>query len=116
MTPETLSRNTLDAASPVLFETPRGRVVHCTCCGRFQIEFDHLLLLLDTPGFWSFRRTIQQGATPREAAPASWTLQAHTDAGEVRVPNMDRAALLALHDLLDGAAALRELQVLIESV
>ena len=114
MSLQTLPNDVLDPTSPVLFETSRGRIIHCTCCGRFQIQFDSLVLLLDTSGFWSLRRTIARAATPREEAPASWTLQTQTDAGEVRVPAMDREALLAFHDLLDGAAALRELQLLVE--
>jgi hypothetical protein len=36
-----------NAHAPYLFTTDYGRVLHCACCGRVQIEFDDLLLLLN---------------------------------------------------------------------
>ena len=51
---------THNAHDPYLFETPHGSVLHCACCGRVQIVFDGLTLLVQRLCFEELRREVAQ--------------------------------------------------------
>lgn len=95
---------------PYLFETRDGRVLRCACCGRIQIEFRGLTLLVDTDEFETLLGTLDEVLDRVEDDNSgSWRLAAPTDAGEVSV-RLEHGELRALHKLLDGAQAMRRLE------
>ena len=100
-------------ASPALFETAHGAVLHCACCDRFQVMFDDVLLLLTKRDFEQLLHTVAAAAKKVQGHPPRWwRLATPTDAGEVRVP-VQSDELLALHDLLKGAAVMHELDAML---
>jgi hypothetical protein len=95
---------------PYLFDTRDGRVLRCACCGRIQIEFRGLSLLIDTDKFETLLRTLDRILEKVEGDESgSWRLSAPTDAGEVSV-RLTLDQLRALYKLLDGAQAMRKLE------
>lgn len=95
---------------PYLFDTRDGQVLRCACCGRIQIEFRGLTLLVDTDEFETLLGTLVEVLDKvRDDNPGSWRLAAPTDAGEVSV-RLELGELRALHKLLDGAQAMHRLE------
>jgi hypothetical protein len=95
---------------PYLFETRDGRVLRCACCGRIQIEFRGLTLLVDIEEFETLLGTLDEVLDKVEDDNSgSWRLAAPTDAGEVSV-RLTLDQLRALQTLLDGAHAMRKLE------
>lgn len=116
MTADSLPDAAFDPETACFFETERGTVLHCTCCGRFQVTFDEIVLLLDTPDFQALLCTVEEAARQVRGVPRRWwRLHTPTDAGEVRVP-VQSDELLELYDLLKGAAVMHELDDLLETV
>lgn len=100
-------------ASP-LFETAYGSVRHCPCCDRIQVTFQDRTLLLDAS---YFEALVHHVAAADEQAPLRphsgwWKLCTDTCAGEVAVLLRDNE-LAHLRSLLDGAAAMLELNDLL---
>lgn len=97
--------------SPNLFETRYGHVLQCTCCDRIQVTFRQHTLLIDEEEFEVLTRTLRR--TWRQVQDAEgqnqWRLQAGTDAGDVSLL-LPEPSLRALHELLEGAWAMYELQ------
>ena len=95
---------------PNLYETRGGHVFRCACCGRIQIEFCGLTLLIDTEEFEALLGTLAEVLDEIDAdASDSWRLAAPTDAGEVSI-RLSVDQLRALYDLLAGAQAMRTLE------
>jgi len=102
---------TLDSSlhSPNLYDSRDGRVLRCECCGRIQIEFRGLALLIDAEEFEALLGTTLEVLDELEDREnASWRLAAPTDAGEVSA-TFDAEELQALYELLAGAQAMRTL-------
>ncbi|MFB6249431.1 MAG: hypothetical protein ABEL97_12755 [Salinibacter sp.] len=94
---------------PHLYNTRRGRVLRCACCGRIQIEFCGLTLLVDADEFETLLGTVAGILDDIEdGAEGGWRLAAPTDAGEVSA-SLDADELRALYELLAGAQAMRAL-------
>lgn len=116
MAADSLPDAAFDPDTAVLYETVRGSVLHCDCCGRFQITFDEIVLLLGRQDFQRLLRTVETAAGQvREAAPRWWRFYTPTDAGEVSVP-VRSSELMGLCDLLKGAAVMHELDDMLEDV
>jgi hypothetical protein len=95
---------------PNLYETRDGHVFRCACCGRIQIEFRGLTLLIDTDEFEALLGTLAEVLDEiDDESSDSWRLAAPTDAGEVSV-RLDIDELQALYELLAGAQAMRTLE------
>ena len=116
MPSDSLPDAVLDAENAHLFETERGAILHCTCCGRFQVTFDEIVLLLDAQDFQRLLRTVETAAKRvRGVSSRWWRLYTPTDAGEVSVP-VQSDELLELYDLLKGAAVMHELDDMLDAV
>ncbi len=101
---------------PNLYDTRDGHVFRCACCGRIQIEFRGLTLLIDTEEFETLLGTLAEVLDEiDEAASDSWRLAAPTDAGEVSI-RLGVDELQALYELLAGAQAMRAMEERIGSV
>jgi len=97
--------------APNLFETPDGSIVHCACCGRIQIAFRGLTLLITVDEFDTLCRTVAgawEEIDDRDDAHA-WRLSAETDTGDVSV-TLQIDELQALRELLNGAYAMMVLR------
>ena len=92
-----------------LYDTRDGRVFRCECCGRIQIEFRGLSLLIDAQEFEGLFGTLVRGLEERSGDEGNtWQLTAPTDAGEVSV-SLTLDELQALYELCAGAQAMRTL-------
>ncbi len=92
-----------------LYDTRDGRVFRCECCGRIQVEFRGLSLLIDAQEFEALFGTLVQGLEERGGDEGNtWQLTAPTDAGEVSV-SLTVDELQALYELCAGAQAMRTL-------
>jgi len=101
---------------PHLYDTRDGHVFRCACCGRIQIEFRGLTLLIDTDEFETLLSTLAEVLDEIDAdASDSWRLAAPTAAGEVSI-QLTVDELQALYDLLAGAQAMRALEAEIGAV
>jgi len=101
---------------PNLYDTRDGHVFRCACCGRIQIEFRGLTLLIDTEDFETLLGTLAEVLDEIDAdASDSWRLAAPTDAGEVSI-RLGVDELQALYELLAGAQAMRTLEERIGAV
>jgi hypothetical protein len=100
-----------NAHAPNLFETPDGSVLHCACCGRLQIAFRGLTLLITRDRFGTLRGTVAEAweAMQEHASARAWRLSATTDAGDLSV-TLRPDELRGLQRLLSGAAAMLTLQ------
>lgn len=110
--------STLDSSlhSPNLYDARDGRVLRCECCGRIQIEFRGLALLIDADAFEALLgTTVEVLDELEEREDASWRLSAPTDAGEVSA-TFDADELEALYELLAGAQAMRSLKTHVDAV
>lgn len=95
---------------PHLYDSRDGRVLRCACCGRIQIEFRGLTLLIDTEEFETLLGTLAEVLDEiDDESSDSWRLAAPTDAGEVTI-RLSVDQLRALYDLLAGAQAMRLLE------
>jgi len=101
--------------SPNLYDSRDGRVLRCDCCGRIQIEFRGLALLIDAAAFENLLGTVIEVLNSLEGnEDASWRLSAPTDAGPVSA-TLNVEALRTLYDLLAGAQAMRTLHDQVEA-
>lgn len=103
-----------------LFETDRGCVLHCDCCGGLQLHFGNAILGLSAPDFDPLRETIR--ALEQDAG--EWSravvLPGRTRTGRERATifvgetgvgfAFDADELTELHRLLEGARLFLELQ------
>lgn len=97
--------------APNLFDTPDGAVVHCDCCGRIQVTFRGLSLLISVRQFDVLCRTVAKAWEDIEEddGTRTWRLSADTDAGDVSV-TLRFNELRALRHLLNGAYAMMTLR------
>ena len=96
---------TLDCSlhDPHLYDTRDGRILRCACCGRIQIDFRGLALLIDAEEFETLLGTVVEVLDRVEDGDAGpWRLAAPTDAGKVSA-SLDVQELQALYELLAGA-------------
>lgn len=101
---------------PNLYDTHDGHVFRCACCGRIQIEFRGLTLLIDAEEFETLLGTLVEVLDEIEGDESdSWRLSAPTDAGEVSV-RLTVDQLRPLYELLAGAQAMRMLEERIGAV
>ena len=107
---------THNAHAPYLFETPGGSVLHCPCCGRMQIVFDGLTLLVQRSCFEQLQPEVAQAGAIRRGAEGGWfRLVVPTDVGRVTVP-MSARKITALQTLLGGAQAMLDLEDHLQTV
>lgn len=97
--------------APNLFDTSDGAVLHCDCCGRIQITFRGLSLLISVREFDVLCRTVAKAWEDLDEVddPSTWRLSADTDAGDVSV-TLHIDELRALRRLLNGAYAMMTLR------
>jgi len=101
---------------PHLYDTRNGHVFRCACCGRIQIEFRGLTLLIDTDEFETLIGTLAEVLDELDVdASGTWRLSAPTDVGEVSI-QLTLDQLQALYNLLAGAQAMRGLEERIGAV
>ena len=98
-----------------LFETGRGRLLHCRCCGALQLRFGNAVLGLNAEDFAPFRRTAAE--LERDALATDERGELHADARAVLYLGesgsgfaFDAGELTELHRLLEGGALLLELE------
>lgn len=106
-----------DSKAP-LFATKHGQVVHCTCCGQIEITFRGERLRLPSSDFDALVATVDQAwhDIQETATPSTrWRLAAATSAGPVSV-TFATPEVAALHELLDGASAMMELDAILKDV
>ncbi|WP_157621518.1 hypothetical protein [Salisaeta longa] len=103
----------LDPSSPYLYATVRGTVLHCACCGRFQLIFDETVLLLSARDVRRLQRVVRAAVQANGASRPLRIGRAGTDAPPTCIPAAD---LAALHALLDGAAAMHELSTILRDM
>lgn len=105
------SRRSHNAHAPHLFKTSNGSILHCGCCGRIQIAYRGLLLLITVDEFDTLRKTVSHAWDEIDAAKEApaWRLSADTDTGGVSV-NLRLEELRELHHLLQGAASMLALR------
>lgn len=103
--------------APNLFDTPDGAVVHCDCCGRIQVTFRGLSLLISVRQFDVLCRTVAKAWDDIEEddGTRTWRLSADTDAGDVSV-TLRFNELRALRHLLNGAYAMMTLRDTLDAV
>lgn len=107
-----LVRHNLHA--PYLFKTANGRILHCACCGRVQVEFGDALFLMTTDTFGDLCDTVRE--TLEDAPPSgTWQLRVDGDAARHTV-SLNRNQLRALDALLDGAYAMYVLRKQVRAV
>lgn len=96
--------------APSLFDTRDGRVVHCSCCGRIQIDFRGMSFLIDRDEFETLLGTVVRVLDELEGQDdATWRVSAATDAGDVSVV-LNVEELQALYELLAGVQAMGTLR------
>ena len=97
--------------APNLFDTSDGVVIHCECCGRVQVTFRGLSLLISVREFDVLCRTVAKAweDLDEQADARTWRLSADTDAGDVSV-TLHVDELRALRYLLNGAYAMMTLR------
>ena len=100
-----------------LFETDRGCVLHCDCCGGLQLHFGNAILGLGAPDFDPLRetiRTLEQDASEwsaKRAAARGGRERATIFVGETGIGfAFDADELAELHRLLEGARLFLDLQ------
>lgn len=101
-----------------LFETDRGRVLYCDCCGSLQLHFGNAILGLNATDFDPLRHTIRAlehdalqvgaGGRPRQARARERATLFVGDSGVGFA--FDAGELTELHRLLEGARLFLELQ------
>lgn len=102
-------------SDPCLFRTSQGRVIRCACCGRLEITFRGEHLRASPSDFQALAQTVahaRQEIQETDDACSRWRLSTATEAGTVCV-TFSRGEIEALHALLDGAAAMLELETLL---
>lgn len=106
-----------DDDAPYLFQTDHGRVLHCTCCHRFEVSFKQMQLRMERDAFAQLVDEI--GQLPLERwEPGSFGVLRLTPPGapsEVRLM-LARHELRELCELVQGAAVMSELDDLIDGV
>ena len=102
--------------APNLFDTSDGVVLYCDCCGRIQITFRGLSLLISVREFDVLCRTIAKAWEDLDdedlgdkSSARTWRLSADTDAGNISV-TLRLDELRALRHLLNGAYAMMTLR------
>lgn len=102
---------THNAHAPHLFETPRGSVLHCACCGRVQVQFADVTLLMDADYLRALERKLGEATAQLDAAPTrQWfRLSINADAGARAVP-LRAGEALELRRLASGARAMLQLK------
>lgn len=99
-----------------LFQTPHGRVLRCACCGQIEITFMGERLRVSPADFHTVAETVAHARREirnADEAPPRWRLSAQTPVGSVSVA-FCAEELAALHALLDGAAAMLELDRMLD--
>ncbi|WP_141491607.1 hypothetical protein [Longimonas halophila] len=102
-----------EADSPYLFSTNRGAIFQCSCCRRLQLMFDDIVLVLSPRDFRCLSDAVETAMQQiDDAVPSWWRLSApgRSPKSGVRVHSDDIAAL---RDLLQGTAAMLELDGLL---
>jgi len=100
--------------SPYLFTTEHGAVLQCSCCGRLQLMFDDIVLLLTRRDFRCLHKAVASAMQRIEDAPPSWWRLAAPGSPTENSVRVHSEEVEALHELLCGAAAMLELDVLLE--
>lgn len=103
-----------DGRYEVLFETDRGQLLHCGCCGALQLRFGNAVLGLNAEDFAPFRQTAAE--LERDALETAAAGQLEEDARAVLYLGdsgsgfaFDAGELTELHRLLEGGAFMLEL-------
>lgn len=103
-----------DGRYDVLFETTRGRLTHCRCCGELELRFGNALLALNGSDFDPLRQTVAEleadAVAARDRGPLAVGARAELRLGDSGVGfAFDAEELVELHRLLEGGALLLEL-------
>ncbi|HEY0972492.1 MAG TPA: DUF6686 family protein [Gemmatimonadales bacterium] len=107
-----------DNGYEVAFETERGRLLHCACCGGLQLRFGNAVLGLNADDFVPFRRTVAE--LERDALETAAAGRLAPDARAVLYLGesgsgfaFDADEIVEMCRLLEGAAFMLELDGLI---
>jgi hypothetical protein len=101
--------------SPPIFQTPNGKVLRCSCCDRIEVVFGNISVAEEPYLFDRFRRLVKQLGVDTQA-------RQHDDDRPVLLSvDGDRfafrftpAEVHELEELLDGAAAMLELDEMLD--
>lgn len=101
-----------------LFQTSNGTVIHCSCCGQLEITFLGGRIRLDPSDFETVAETVDRTWRRIQASDTEserWQLAAQTENGPMQVEFAPRE-IEALHELLQGAAVMMELDDMLDDV
>lgn len=106
--------------SPVpayLFETDQGSVYRCPCCDRLEVTFKHFTVALTDEAFQRLCDTNQLllDWVERHGPCTTIDFKVKTDAGLMLIPLFPFDAF-DLKELLDGTAAMMELETMLKEV
>ncbi|ARA93234.1 MAG: hypothetical protein D6685_09440 [Bacteroidetes bacterium] len=100
---------------PFRYHTPHGHVLRCTCCDRYEVAFRTAHVRLDRPHFADLLREVHGLATARWEAGSYAVLRLTPPDAPVEVRLLlTRPDLVELRELLAGAAAMDELDALLQ--
>lgn len=95
--------------APYLFETPRGSVLRCACCGRLEVRFAEVFLRGSRSHFRKLQRAVEATCASHKHEIVAWTLTlTHRGTGQV-VAQLPAEKALELDRLLGGAQTMLEL-------
>ena len=103
--------------STYLYHTPHGHVMLCTCCGRYEIAFRHTHVRLARAHFVQLIRGVQSFPVDGWDVESYGVLRLTPEGApvEIRV-KLNRADVQELRELLNGAAAMDELETMLTDV
>jgi hypothetical protein len=101
--------------SSLIFQTPNGKVLRCECCGRIEVVFGNLGVAEEPDLFVRFRSLVKQLDVDAQA-------RQHDDErpiflsvdGDRFTFRFTREEVYELEELLDGAAAMLELDEILD--
>ena len=112
-----MSEHTPGYDSPYLYHTQHGHVLRCTCCGRYEIAFRHTHVRLAPPHFVGLVRGVQSFPVEGWEAESFGVLRLTPEDAPVAVHiRLHRPDVLELRELLNGAAAMDELETMLGDV
>ena len=94
----------------LIFRTPNGKVLRCTCCGRLEVVFGNIALAEDPPLFERLRQIVASLDVDVQTSriDSERPILLSVD-GEKLAFRFTREEAIELQELLNGAAAMLEL-------
>ncbi len=102
-------------SSGYLFETDQGSVLRCTCCGRFEVRFNNLLVQVDEACLGRLSAAAAHLAARPPSVPCALRLTPDGCTQPVHVL-LQRHEWADLAGLLEGACVMTELENILADV